>query len=127
MASPDPALALSASETEQVRDVRSRLNRKAVSDAALSALGTAFFQTCVRVDIGASEPIPVANLSAPLVIKAATTADMKTLARLVATLRDYKAKYPQHWPALVAGGVPQAVLSRRLALAGREQPVEASS
>ena len=124
MASPDPALTLSASETEQVRDIRSRLNRKAVSDAALSALGTAFFQTCVRVDIGASEPIPVENLSAPLVIKAAATADMKTLARLVATLRDYKARYPQHWPALVAGSVPQAILSRRLALAGREQPVE---
>ena len=78
MASPDPALALSASETEQVRDIRSRLNRRAVSDAALSALGTAFFQTCVRVDIGASDPIPVENLSAPLVIKAAATADITT-------------------------------------------------
>lgn len=119
-------LKLSASETEQVRDIRSRLSRKGVGDAALSVLGTAFFQTCVRVDIGASTPIPVENLSAPLVIKAAATADMKTLARLVATLQDYKAKHPKHWPALVAGGVPQAILSRRLALAGREQPVEVS-
>jgi hypothetical protein len=116
---------LSAVETEMLRDVRSRLNRKAVSDAALFALGTAFLQACERVDIAPGEPIPVENLSPPAFVKAAQGADMKTLGRLVATLRDYRAKHPKQWPALVAGGVPQAVLSRRLALAGREQPVEA--
>lgn len=118
-------LTLSAVETELLRDVRSRLNRKAVSEAALFALGSAFVTACERVDMAPSTPIPVENLSAPAFVKAANVADLKTLCRLVATLRDYRVKHPKHWPALVAGGVPQAVLSRRLALAGREQPVEA--
>lgn len=118
-------LKLSAVETELVRDIRSRLNRKAVSEQALFALGTAFLQACERVDIVPGEPIPVESLSPAAFVKAAAGADIKTLGRLVATLRDYRAKHPKQWPALVAGGVPQAVLSRRLVLAGREQPVEA--
>lgn len=118
-------LTLSAVETELLRDVRSRLNRKAVSEAALFALGSAFITACERVDMAPSTPIPVENLSAPAFVKAAQGADLKTLCRLVATLRDHRQKHPRQWPALVAGGVPQAVLSRRLALAGREQPVEA--
>ncbi|ATQ42194.1 hypothetical protein [Caulobacter mirabilis] len=117
-------LKLSAVETEQVRDVRSRLNRKAVSEAALNALGAAFLQTCGRVDIGASEPVAVTNLSGELVVKAAATADMKLLARLVATLAEHRQKTPKVWTALVAAGAPQAILSRRLVLAGREAPAE---
>jgi hypothetical protein len=120
-----PPLTLSAVETELLRDIRSRLSRKAVSEAAQLALGAAFVQACERVDMAPSDPLPVENLSAPAFVKAAQGADLKTLCRLVATLRDYRVKHPKHWPALVAGGVPQAVLSRRLALAGREQPVKA--
>ncbi|MES2033006.1 MAG: hypothetical protein V4466_02415 [Pseudomonadota bacterium] len=120
----DKALALSSIETELLRDLRSRLNRRAVSDAALNALGAAFLQASARVDLGDGEPIAVANLSVEAVIKAAATADMKVLARLVATLGAERKKSPKAWPALVAAGAPQAILSRRLALAGREQPVE---
>lgn len=117
-------LALSPTETELLRDIRSRLNRKAVSEQALYALGSAFVTACERVDMPPSEPIPVEQISAPAFVKAAQAADLKTLQRLVATLRDYRVKHPKQWPALVAGGVPQAVLSRRLALGGREPAVE---
>ncbi len=120
----DKALALSAVEVEQVRDVRSRLNRRAVSEAALNALGAAFLQTCARVGIGASEPVVVTNLSGELVMKAAAAADMKLLARLVATVGEHRRKSSKVWTALVAAGAPQAILSRRLVLAGREAPVE---
>lgn len=126
MTRPDPALALGPVETELLRDVRSRLNRKAVSEQALYALGAAFLQACGRVDMPPTEPIPVEQISAPAFVKAAGGADLKTLRRLVATLRDYRAAHPKQWPALVAGGVPQAVLSRRLVLGGREQPAEAT-
>lgn len=125
MAAPDPALALSAVETELLRDVRSRLNRKAVSEQALYALGSAFVTACERTDMAPTTAIPVDQISAPAFVKAASGADLKTLRRLVATLRDYRAAHPRQWPTLVAGGVPQAVLSRRLVLGGREQPVEA--
>ncbi|MDP3660180.1 hypothetical protein [Phenylobacterium sp.] len=124
MATPNKALALSATETEAVRDMRSRLNRRAISDAAQLSLGTAFLQTCARIDIAASEPLPVETLSGAAVVKVAAAADLATLARLVATLRDAKAEQPKTWPALVAAGAPQAILSRRLALAGREPAVE---
>lgn len=118
-------LTLSPTETEMLRDIRSRLNRKAVSEQALFSLGSAFVAACERVEMPATDPIPVENLSAPAFVKAANGADLKTLQRLVATLRDHRVRHPKQWPALVAAGVPQAVLSRRLALAGREPPVEA--
>lgn len=120
-------LTLSPTETELLRDIRSRLNRKAVSEAALYSLGSAFVTACERVDMPPTDPIPVEQISAPAFVKAANGADLKTLQRLVATLRDYRVKHPKQWPALVAGGVPQAILSRRLALGGREQPVEAQA
>ncbi len=119
-----PIAPLSAIETERLRDMRSRLGRRAVSDAALSSLGTAFFQVCAMSDIGAAEPYPVEALSAEALIKASHAADMKTLARLVATLKVHKQNQPKAWPAIVAAGAPQALLSRRLALGGREPPVE---
>jgi hypothetical protein len=119
-----PAAPLSAIETERLRDMRARLGRRAVSEAALSSLGTAFFQVCAMSDIGGGEPFPVEELSAPALISQARGADMKTLARLVATLEAHRRKQPKAWPAVVAAGAPQALLSRRLALGGREPPVE---
>lgn len=119
-------LTLSATETELLRDIRSRLNRKGVSEQALFALGSAFVTACERVDMPPTDPIPVEQISAPAFVKAANGADLRTLQRLIATLRDYRIKHPKKWPALVAGGAPQAVLSRRLALGGREPAVEAT-
>lgn len=119
------ALALGPVETEMLRDIRSRLNRRAVSDAALFSLGAAFVTACARADAPATTAVPAKVLSGALVVKIAATADMPTLSRLVATLVEHRQLDPKCWPALVAAGAPQAILSRRLALAGREPPVEA--
>ncbi|MDP1632848.1 MAG: hypothetical protein Q8L66_15635 [Caulobacter sp.] len=125
MAAPDPALALGPVETEMLRDVRSRLNRQAVSDKALFALGSAFVTACTRTDMAPTTEIPAKTLSGALVVKVAATADLATLSRLVATLVAHRALDAKCWPGLVAAGAPQAILGRRLALGGREQPVEA--
>ena len=122
----DKALALSAIEVELLRDVRSRLSRRAVSDKAQLALGAGFLQACERVGI-----IPLSRSgagSAPAdfgeLARAAAAADLAELSRIAGALRTVKESATASWPAAVAAGVPQAVLSRRLALAGREPPVE---
>lgn len=117
-------LALGPVETEMLRDIRSRLNRRAVSDAALFSLGSAFLTACGRADIPPTTAVPAKTLSGPLVVKIAATADIATLSRLVATLAEHRTLDPKCWPGLVAAGAPQAILSRRLALAGREPAVE---
>lgn len=127
MPAPDKSLALSAVEAEALRDMRARLNRRAVSDAALLTLGVAFTQVCARVGLSGAEPLPAERLSGPAVVKAAAAAAMPTLARLVATLAENRKSRPADWPALVAAGAPQAVLSRRLALAGREPTVDTTA
>ncbi len=117
-------MALGPIETEMLRDIRSRLNRRAVSDAALFSLGAAFLTACGRADIPPTTAVPAKVLSGPLVVKIATTADLATLSRLVATLAEHRTLDPKCWPGLVAAGAPQAILSRRLALAGREPVFE---
>ena len=124
MATLKTVLALGPIETEMLRDIRSRLNRRAVSDAALFALGTAFITACARADVPATTAVPAKVLSGALVVKTAAAADIATLSRLVATLAEHRTLDPKCWPALVASGAPQAILSRRLALAGREPAVE---
>jgi hypothetical protein len=124
MTAPRVVLALGPIETEMLRDVRSRLNRRAVSDAALFALGTAFIAACARADVPVTTAVPAKTLSGLLVVKIAATADIATLSRLVATLAEHRTLDPKCWPGLVAAGAPQAILSRRLALAGREPAVE---
>jgi hypothetical protein len=115
---------LSAIETERLRDLRMRLNRRAGSDAALLTLGGVCLKALEQVGLSGGAPYPVASLSIPGLVRTAARADLAMLARLVATLKDYKDAQPKAWPAAVAAGAPQALLSRRLVLAGREQPVE---
>lgn len=124
MTAPRTVLALGPIETEMLRDIRSRLNRRAVSDAALFALGTAFISACARADVPATTAVPAKALSGALVSKIAATADIATLSRLVATLAEHRTLDPKCWPGLVAAGAPQAIISRRLALAGREPAIE---
>lgn len=111
----DKALALSPVEVELARDLRSRLGRRAVSDKALGALGAAFFQLCGRLGID-----PAAQPAEAVGMAAIDGADIRTLARLVARMKLDRDARPLGWSATVAAGLPQAVLSRRLALAGRE-------
>lgn len=119
------AFPLTPVETEMARDMRSRLNRRAISDAAALSLGTAFFQVCTRCDIAPEKSAPLADASPHAIARAAEGADMKMLRRLAFALFTAKQETPKSWNAIVAAGAPQAILSRRLVLAGKEQPVGA--
>ena len=57
------------------------------------------------------------------IARAAESADMATLRRLTFALFTARKDNPKTWNAIVAAGAPQAILSRRLVLAGKEQPV----
>lgn len=121
MPTPDKALALSAVETEQLRDMRNRLGRRAVSLAAQATLDAAFFTLCERVGVQAEG---AETLDPATIRREAATADLAALGRLVGALKARKQTAPQDWPAIVAAGAPQAILSRRLALAGREPALD---
>ena len=112
-------------EVEMARDMRSRLNRRAVSDAAALSLGTAFFQVCTRCDIAPEVSPPLSDATPHAIARAAEGADMKVLRRLAFALFTSKSETPKDWNKIVAAGAPQAILSRRLVLAGKEQPVGA--
>ena len=124
---PDPKLALSDVEVEALRALRTRLNKPAVSDAASATLGRAFFQVIARSDLApAADVAGVSVMEATLgrapaaatrAIRAA--AGLANLNLLLAVLHRRLAA-PAEWRALQLAGAPQAVISRRLQLAGRE-------
>jgi len=118
---PDKALALTATEVELLRDLRHRQGRPA-SDKAAAVLLNATFQLAARVDIA---PAPgEAPLDTPDFKAVVASADMAALRAAVAHLRQVHAKGPAHSLKALADGLPQAVISRRLALAGREPAVD---
>ena len=118
-----PPFPLTAVETEMVRDMRSRLNRRAISDAAALSLGGAFLQVCARVDIAPAAAAQPVDSNPHLIARAAESADMEALRRLAFALFKARQDAPKTWNAIVAAGAPQAILSRRLVLGGKEQPV----
>lgn len=130
-ARPDPRLALSQVEVEALRALRTRLNKPAVSDAASATLGRAFFQVVARSDLApAADPAGLAVVEASLgrapstlVEAVRAAAGMANLNLLLAVLHRRLAD-PAGWRALQAAGAPQAVISRRLQLAGREPAPE---
>ena len=105
---------LSAVETEQVRDLRARLNRVpkgALGDKSVGPLSRGFFDVCLRVGLpgaGAGDPAAIDE------------ADLQTLNGIVASLRKLREE-PKAWRALFDAGVLQQVLTRRLVLGGKEQ------
>jgi len=116
----DAKPALGPVETEMLRDLRGRLNRVQPGSKAQEVLGSAFFRACSRADLTAV----VADgrcPSAAEALQSARAADLAGLGRLVAALASAKRERPEGWRALLAVGIPQAVLTRRLVLAGREQ------
>ena len=106
-----------------VRDMRSRLNRRAVSDAAALSLGTAFFTVCTRAEIAPLLNAPVDSPDPHQIARAAESATMGGLRKLGWALLSAKQAEPKSWLKAVVAGAPQAILSRRLALAGREAAV----
>jgi hypothetical protein len=119
----DKALALSAHETEQLRDLRSRLNRVAANPAtaakSIGPLSRGFFDVCVRTGL-AGAPRPICADSAKALAAQADQADIAELRGLVSGLEQMHRTAPDRWSGIAGGGVLQAVLSRRLALGGRE-------
>lgn len=121
MSAPDPKLALSAVEAEALRQVRTRLNKPATSDAARQVLGKVFLDTVFRVDIQPIEsPAGSPALSPAAMALAADAADMGGLRLLTGRLAALRATNGSAWNKALEAGAPQAVISRRLALAGRE-------
>ena len=116
----DP-LALSAVETESLRMLRARLNKPAASDAAKGVLGKVFLETVARVGLtveGAAsrEPLP----SSAALLAGTAAADMGELRALCASLAHLRITDPRAFARLLDAKVPQSIISRRLALAGRE-------
>jgi hypothetical protein len=106
---------LSTVETEQVRDLRARLNRVpkgALGDKSVGPLSKGFFDVCARVGL------PGAGSAAQSAIG---EADLQTLNAFVADLRKLRDD-PKTWRAQFDSGVLQSVLTRRLVLGGRETP-----
>ena len=108
---------LTVVETEQVRDIRARLNRVpkgALGDKSVGPLSKGFFDVCARVGLAGA---------ATAAESAVAEADLGTLNGVVASLRKLR-EDPKAWRAQFDSGVLQAVLTRRLVLGGREQPSE---
>jgi hypothetical protein len=122
---PDPKLALTAVEVEALRSLRTRLNKPPVSDAASATLGRAFFQVIARSDLLPADP-PGPPQKAAELLGAIGTAGMGELNRLLGAMSTTLAR-PADWRALQVAGAPQAVISRRLQLAGREPDPNARS
>ena len=113
----DPKLALSATETESLRAMRAKISRPPPSDAALGVVGRAYFEVCARA--GLTPAGAAGGMSAPAIVEAAGSADPARLQALLAELRALLQGPAAGWRAAIAAGAPQAVISRRLALAGR--------
>ncbi|MDB5472625.1 MAG: hypothetical protein JWR84_4185 [Caulobacter sp.] len=120
----DKADALTATETELLRDLRSRLGR-ATNDKAAAVLVNAVVQTAPRVAIGPAPGDPVLETrdfdAFRLAVAGATMAQLRSA---VAGLKQLHGQGPGPVMKAVAAGLPQAVISRRLALGGREPAID---
>ena len=99
-------LALSQVETEALRSLRTRLNKASTSDAAYPA--------------GLNVREATLGRAPSTLLDAIRGAGMANLRLLLAVLHKRLTASAVDWRALQAAGVPQAVISRRLQLAGRE-------
>lgn len=115
--------ALSNVETEQVREIRARLNRVpkgAMGDKSVGPLSKGFFDVAARVGLPAA-PAEAAPPAPTDVLAAAAEADMAGLARLVGQLAAFRSASPDRWRPYFDAGVMQAILTRRLVLGGKER------
>lgn len=112
---------LTANETEQIRDLRSRLNRMPrgpLGEKSVGPLSKGFFDVCARVGLA---PAPAGDLPADLA-EAIRTADLTRLCVIVGGLQAQRQANPSAWRgAYMDTGLLQAVFTRRLILGGREQ------
>lgn len=120
------SLKLTDVEAESLRQMRTRLNKPPASDAASATLGRAFFTIADRVGVRPDAELQKAAESAEQLKVAIGEADLAGLTRVMNVLK-VRLGNPPGWRALQAAGVPQAVISRRLQLAGRERVAEAGA
>jgi hypothetical protein len=116
------SLALSPVETEQLRDLRARLNRVpkgAQGDKSVGPLSRGFFVLAPRVGLAPQAGGPPLGAVADLKANVAE-ADLTRLRQVVAQL-DVLRTDATVWRALFDAGILSAVLTRRLVLGGREQ------
>jgi hypothetical protein len=116
------SLALSPVETEQLRDLRSRLNRTpkdALGDKSVGPLSKGFFTLCGRVGL-TSQSGGAAIPTLGELKTAIGEADLTRLKQIVGQLEGLRGE-PKVWRALFNFGVLQAILTRRLVLGGKEQ------
>jgi hypothetical protein len=119
-------LKLSNVEVESLRQMRTRLNRSATSDAASATLGRAFFQIVARVGVAPDAVLEKSADSAAQLLAAVGSADLAGLRDAMNVLQ-VRLGNPPGWRALQTAGVPQAVISRRLQLAGREPSADGAT
>jgi hypothetical protein len=117
-------LKLSEVEVEMIRDLRSRMNRHAVSPQASATLGGVVYKA-LTTRFGLDATAAPISLAAGEVAAAALEADLATLSKIARGLEDYRQASPSRWPHAVSLGAPQSILTRRLVLAGREAPKSA--
>ena len=110
--------ALTAVEVEALRQMRTRLAKTPASDAAAATLGRAALQVLARVGVSAS-PSPSGVPSAPDLRVAAEQAE--GLPELSEVAGAAAAALVRDARTAVTGGVLQAMIGRRLQLAGRER------
>jgi hypothetical protein len=118
------SLALSPVETEQLRDLRARLNRVpkgAMGDKSVGPLSKGFFVVCRRVGLAPQGGgAPLATLSD--LKTAVAEAELTRLKQIVAQLEGLRSADAKVWRQTFDAGVLQAILTRRLVLGGKEQP-----
>lgn len=103
-----PAAPLDDRDAELLRDLRSRLNRMPPSPSAREVLATAALKSFGRVGLGVG-----------------ATGVLSELGAAAAELSELRARQPDAFRKAVVDGALQAVLTRRLVLAGREQVASA--
>ena len=132
---PDPALALSQVEADALRTLRTRLNKPATSDAASATLGRVFLQVMARNGVEpTADSVGLQVLEATLgreprslVDAIRDAAGLSNLRLFTAVLSRRLAASTADWRALQTAGAPQAAISRRLQLAGREPDPHAAA
>jgi len=116
--------ALSPVETEQLRDLRARLNRVpkgALGDKSVGPLSKGFFVLAPRVGL-APQAGGAPNGTLGELRAAIADADLVRLKQIVGQLEALRGADAKVWRPLFDAGVLQAVLTRRLVLGGKEQP-----
>ncbi|HEY9217844.1 MAG TPA: hypothetical protein VIO94_07345 [Phenylobacterium sp.] len=112
---------LSRIETEQLRDIRGRLNRVpkgSLGDKSVGPLSKGFFDVCARVGLAASP----GTAAAPS-LETIAEADMAGLRQAVGGLAQLRAD-AKVWRGVFDAGTLQAILTRRLVLGGKERTPE---